>query len=134
MPAPKTTIWPIDNHTRAKHEILRRYLQAWLPIMTSRNEQVLIIDGFAGPGEYVGGEPGSPLIAIDTFLNHASAQIREKKVTFLFIDDDARRCEYLEQLLKARQQTQQFPSQATYQVVQGTFDETMTELITSLEE
>lgn len=134
MPAPKTTIWPIDNHTRAKHEILRRYLQAWLPIMTSRNEHVLIIDGFAGPGEYVGGEPGSPLIAIDTFLHHASAQIREKKVTFLFIEEDARRCEYLEQLLETRKQAHQFPQQATYQVVQGTFDETMTELLTSLEE
>ena len=134
MPAPKTTIWPINNHTRAKHEILRRYLQAWLPIMTSRNEHVLIIDGFAGPGEYVGGEPGSPLIAIDTFLHHTSAQIREKKATFLFIEEDARRCEYLEQLLEARKQAHQFPQQATYQVVRGTFDETMTELLTSLEE
>ncbi len=134
MSAPKTTIWPLDDHTRAKHEILRRYLQAWLPIMTSRNEQVLIIGGFAGPGEYVGGEPGSPLIAIDTFLNHDYAQIREKKVTFLFIEEDARRCEYLEQLLKARQQAHQFPQQATYQIVQSTFDETMTELLSSLEE
>ena len=124
----------MDDHTRAKHEILRRYLQAWLPIMTSRNEHVIIIDGFAGPGEYVGGEPGSPLIAIDTFLKHAHAQIREKKVTFLFIEEDARRCEYLERLLEARKQEHLFPQQATYQIVRGTFDETMTGLLTSLEE
>lgn len=29
MPAPKTTLWPLEPHTRAKHEILRRYLEAW---------------------------------------------------------------------------------------------------------
>ena len=134
MAAPMTTIWSMDDHTRAKHEILRRYLQAWLPIMTNRNEHVVIIDGFAGPGEYIGGESGSPLIAVDTFLNHTYAQIREKKVTFLFIEEDARRCEYLERLLEIRKQEHLFPQQATYQVIQSTFDETMTGLLTSLEE
>src|SRR5437667_11563413 len=103
----------MDDHTRAKHEILRRYLQAWLPIMTNRNEHVVIIDGFAGPGEYIGGESGSPLIAVDTFLNHTYAKIREKKVTVLFIEEDARRCEYLERLLDIRKQVHRLPHQAT---------------------
>jgi len=32
--------------------ILRRYLQAWLPILSRRNERVLYLAGFAGPGIY----------------------------------------------------------------------------------
>lgn len=34
MAAPKTTTWNLDPHTRAKHEILRRYLEAWTPILS----------------------------------------------------------------------------------------------------
>src|SRR5205814_10140910 len=99
VPAPKTTLWSIDEHTRAKHEILRCYLAAWLPIMTTTNERIIYLDGFAGPGKYEGGEDGSPIIAIDTFLNHAHGQIRTKEVLFLFIEQDHDRYEYLRQLL-----------------------------------
>jgi hypothetical protein len=30
---PTTVLWDANEHTLAKHEILRRYLQAWLPII-----------------------------------------------------------------------------------------------------
>ncbi len=63
-------VWEIDPHTRAKHRILERYLQAWLPIMSSRNERLVIVDGFAGPGIYKGGEPGSPIIELKAFPGH----------------------------------------------------------------
>ena len=92
----------MDDHTRAKHEILRRYLEAWLPIMTSYNGRIIYLDGFAGPGEYEKGEPGSPIIAIDTFLNHTYAPVRTKEVLFLFIEQDHARCEHLKQLLAQR--------------------------------
>ena len=62
---PKDTIWPIEPHTAAKHQILRKYLDAWLPILGTYNNRMLYIDGFAGPGEYTGGEPGSPIIALE---------------------------------------------------------------------
>ena len=26
-------LWPLDDHTRAKHLVLRSYLSAWLPVM-----------------------------------------------------------------------------------------------------
>ena len=134
MSTPKTVTWPMDDHTRAKHEILRRYLDAWLPIMTRFNEHIVYIDGFAGPGEYDGGEPGSPLIAIDAFLKHSYIPMREKGVLFLFIEQDAARCEYLEQLLAQRWQTQGLPPKAKYEIYQGNFDETMTTLLTEIEE
>jgi len=65
-----TTVWDLEPHTEAKHEILKRYLQAWFPIMSKWNGRILYIDGFAGPGEYSNGDPGSPLIAINTAIEH----------------------------------------------------------------
>jgi hypothetical protein len=44
--------WPLDPHTLAKHEILRRYLYAWFPIMSCYNGRLVFLDGFAGPGAY----------------------------------------------------------------------------------
>ncbi len=41
------TIWNLDPHTAKKHEILRRYFEAWLPIMARWNGRVVYIDGFA---------------------------------------------------------------------------------------
>jgi three-Cys-motif partner protein len=61
MAAPKQTIWKLEPHTRAKHEILKRYLQAWMIILSQgRFPEILYIDGFAGPGEYEGGKPDLP--------------------------------------------------------------------------
>lgn len=133
MAAPKTITWPIDEHTRAKHEIIRRYLQGWLPIMTTYNGKIIFLDGFAGPGEYKGGEPGSPIIAIDTFLEHSYEQIRQKEVMFIFIEQNKDRCNYLEQLLSIRKAQHNFPPKASYEVLNGNFDETMDNLLTELE-
>jgi three-Cys-motif partner protein len=52
MAAPKTPVWSIDAHTKAKHEILRRYLQAWFPILASFSGRIIYLGGFAGPGVY----------------------------------------------------------------------------------
>jgi three-Cys-motif partner protein len=92
-----------------------------------------VLDGFAGPGEYANGEPGSPIIAIETYLSHSYAGIRAHEVVFLFIEQDPARRKHLQQLLEERKQKQTFPPQASYQVFQGNFDETMTELLNSLE-
>ena len=64
MATPIETLWEIDPHTRAKHEILQRYLEAWFPILSSYHHRIVYIDGFAGPGRYKGGELGSPIIAL----------------------------------------------------------------------
>jgi hypothetical protein len=34
--------------------------------------RLLLVDGFAGPGRYATGEPGSPLIMLDALLSHQS--------------------------------------------------------------
>ncbi len=53
---------PIQPHTQAKHHILKYYLDEWFPILGRARGSLRYIDGFAGPGEYEGGEDGSPIM------------------------------------------------------------------------
>ncbi|MGH3440808.1 MAG: three-Cys-motif partner protein TcmP [Nitriliruptorales bacterium] len=57
--------WVYSLHTRAKHEILRRYLGAWFSILGHQNPLLVILDGFAGKGKYTTGQAGSPKIIFD---------------------------------------------------------------------
>jgi three-Cys-motif partner protein len=94
------TIWQIEPHTEAKHAILRKYLDAWLPIITRWNGRVLYIDGFAGPGEYIGGKDGSPIIAIKSVLEH-KAELKAE-IMMLFIEADKARCENLNTIVDSK--------------------------------
>lgn len=53
---PKSTLWPREPHTEGKHLVLKEYLNAWFPILGGTQGRIVFIDGFAGPGEYAGGE------------------------------------------------------------------------------
>ena len=99
MPAPTSTEWPIEPHTRAKHEILRRYLQAWVPILGRGGfPEVVYIDGFAGPGRYLEGEDGSPIIALKAALEQQN-RIR-LRITFLFVELIRKRADTLRSILR----------------------------------
>lgn len=100
MAAPKTVIWKLEPHTRAKHAILRRYLDAWLPILSyAQFPKILFIDGFAGPGVYEGGEDGSPIIALKAAL--AAKIPSTTQLRFFFVEKDKERAECLQQLASA---------------------------------
>jgi three-Cys-motif partner protein len=96
MAAPKETRWTAEPHTLAKHLILRKYLGAWLPTLGFWRNRALFIDGFCGPGEYTGGEDGSPIIALKTLLEHPYFDRMKCQFVFIFIDEDADRIEYLQ--------------------------------------
>jgi three-Cys-motif partner protein len=130
MPAPRSITWPLEPHTAVKHVILRKYLDAWLPILTSQHGRVVVLDGFAGPGEYAGGEPGSPLIAVDAFLSHSLAQLRARDVVFYFIERDPQRCERLKEVLATRA----VPATAQIQVECGAFNESFSAVLDQLDE
>ena len=98
MTVPIETLWEIDPHTKAKHEILCRYLKAWFPILNLWNNRIVYIDGFCGPGRYKGGDRGSPLIALDVAVNHRRAMSGE--LVFWFIDERQDRIAHLQQELK----------------------------------
>ena len=126
---PDPVLWELDDHTRAKHRVLRAYLDAWIPVMgqqalkvrnfSSEEPRLLLVDGFAGPGRYVGGAPGSPLIMLDALVSH-SAFPRLAEVTFiyLFIERYSRRVAYLRQELAKLK----LPSNVDVHVEEGAFE------------
>lgn len=130
MALPKDILWELEPHTLGKHLVLRAYLDAWFPILSSWQNRILFIDGFAGPGEYKGGEEGSPLIAMRALVDH-TARIKAE-VIFFFIEIDARRAQHLESIIQ--EWKTKLPSNAIPHVVTGRFDETMEEVLSSLDE
>lgn len=94
MTKPNSKLWPIQPHTVAKHDILRRYLSAWFPIVSSKSSKLVYIDGFCGPGRYAGGENGSPIVALKEALKY-SDKLRGHNVIFRFMDDDDERIGHL---------------------------------------
>jgi three-Cys-motif partner protein len=131
VPAPKTTTWDIEPHTQVKHVILKRYLDAWLSILSSTNGRILVVDGFAGPGIYNGGEPGSPIIAIEAFLNHNNSVLRTRVVEFIFIEENSDRLEVLKDQVNSK-----YPPDITSKVhyYHGKFDDTMTAVLDALDQ
>jgi len=59
--------WQYYEHTKVKHELLRKYLKGWISILGGYHERICYFDCFAGRGEYTkNGETieGSPIIAL----------------------------------------------------------------------
>jgi three-Cys-motif partner protein len=124
---PKDTLWQIEPHTSAKHQILRKYLDAWLPILGKYNKRIVYIDGFAGPGQYTGGEPGSPIIALEAASTHRAKLGGE--LVFWFIEERPDRVAHL----KSRIATLLLPSNCTVRSEEGTFAEKLTALLDGLD-
>lgn len=100
MAAPKSTIWTLDPHTRAKHAILQRYLEAWTPVLTLGGfPEIAYFDGFAGPGRYSEGEDGSPIIALKSVLAHKDRI--NKRVTLIFVEKDEERAAVLQSIVES---------------------------------
>lgn len=128
MSKPNETTWAIEPHTQAKHEILRRYLGAWFPILSKLHGRIIYIDGFSGPGEYLGGEPGSPIIALDVATNHI-AQL-DNDLLFQFVDERPDRIEHLDQLLSQKT----IPNNFKIITTQGKFHEVLTLILERLDQ
>jgi three-Cys-motif partner protein len=103
MAAPKGVTWPRDPHTAAKHALLRRYLQAWAPILLSRNQALTYAEGFAGPGIYEDGEPGSPVVAYQALA--AALRGSRNRATMVLVEEDARRANELRARVAAAART-----------------------------
>jgi three-Cys-motif partner protein len=118
------TLWAYTDHTRAKHRLLVGYLQAWFPIIASTSKAINLIDGFAGPGRYEGGEPGSPLLIIEAFVEHknASAAMHAADVYFDFIEERPDRVDYLNEQLAALVLPRNVHIEPVHE---GSFDEVM---------
>lgn len=94
------TRWPRWPHTKAKHDLLLRYLAAWFPIMGRRMRKAIVLDAFAGPGRYDKGEPGSPVLVLNTLLEHRDFHNWSScEFVLLFNELDPERFESLGQVL-----------------------------------
>ncbi|HNP15363.1 MAG TPA: three-Cys-motif partner protein TcmP [Terrimesophilobacter sp.] len=125
--APDDTLWEAPPHTLAKHAILRAYLQAWFPILASRNQRIIYYDGFAGPGRYLGGEEGSPLIALSVARDHRAHL--DAEVRFSFVEERPDRANHLRSEL-GRTET---PAHFAVKVIDGTFEDSLRRDLDDLE-
>lgn len=124
-------LWKKEEQTEGKHLVLKYYLNGWLPILGRSNGRILYIDGFAGPGEYSGGEPGSPLIALECIRKHRSkSRLKNVEIICLFIESDINHANHLEIILKE----QKVIPNVVSRVQVGKFDDHMTEILDYLEE
>jgi three-Cys-motif partner protein len=118
-------------HTAAKHLLLRRYLDAWFPILGKHHTRINYIDGFAGPGQYEGGEVGSPLLAIDAAKNHLQKGTLASTVTinFIFVEAKPAHAEHL----KSQLAKQAIPTQFKVSVIPGEFASVIGGILDQLE-
>lgn len=123
----KSTIWEIEPHTLAKHEILRRYLGAWFAVLGSKIPRIVYLDGFCGPGMYQGGEPGSPIIALDV-AKGLESRIPNTEIVFFFIDERSDRLNHLQKQIDGRDLPQNF----RILTHAGEFQETIADLFDSM--
>jgi three-Cys-motif partner protein len=97
-------LWPREPATAAKHRLYKSYLDAWWPILLQpsangyRRKRVTYVDAFAGPGRYEGGEPGSPILALQRLLDHVALErmgLSRDRVCLVFMEKRRDRCEHL---------------------------------------
>lgn len=132
----ESILWDREPHSAAKHRVLRSYLDGWIPVMAQAirarkraggDARLLLVDGFAGPGRYATGEPGSPLIMIDALTSHAAFdRLGEVSFNFLFIEHDARRVHNLHKEITA---LGELPSNVSIQVESGEYEATFARFV-----
>lgn len=97
---PKNPTWNAKPHTIAKIAILKSYLDAYFPILgqSKFDQDLVFIDGFAGPGEYNNYPEGSPIAALNSAIKVRSSldsRWRAGKIHFAFIEKERPQYEHL---------------------------------------
>lgn len=134
MPTEGEVPWPIVEHTSAKHDIYRHYLHRWFPILIGGGNaypSATYAEGFSGPGIYKGGEPGSPVIALEAL--HQKVAPTKGISRFLFVDDDPRCINLLkQQIAPIVKDSPRTPHAMPITVQQGKCEETFEDALTSI--
>lgn len=83
------------GQTEMKHRILELYLDPWLTKISTVNQRVVFVDGFAGPGIYSDGWKGSPLrvmdIADQVISEYENVDQRLDEFKCIFVENDRER-------------------------------------------
>jgi three-Cys-motif partner protein len=107
-------------HHRAKHELLRRYMDVWMPKLGFTYNQVALVDGFASAGRYQDDKKrGSPLIMLDAYLGREDRGRFKAPPHFVFIESKKSFAQHLKAEVEA------YPSLhgATVDVIHGTYED-----------
>lgn len=130
---PKTPVWSLPPQTEAKHTLLREYLKAWFPILAKSEDRIGYIDGFAGPGRYKGGEAGSPIVALETLLDHDRFATFKSDFAFKFVESDATRAQLLSDEIRILEASRGgFPANVSWTVEDTTFSSSVSSFLGSL--
>ena len=129
-----SVLWNLEPHTAAKHRVLRSYLDAWLPALAHQSRQIghaeprlLLVDGFAGPGRYATGEPGSPIVMLNALLSRNDLDaLASVQFMFLFIEHDKGR---VERLRKEVAELGRLPDNVEVNIEHGEFESTFSSVI-----
>ncbi len=93
-----------------------------------RGTDLLIVDGFAGPGRYIGGEDGSPIIMLKAFLEHQDrSAIERTMLRYVFIENHRKRFEHLQHELDAIRPT--LPPNVRVIAIPGEYGDVMPALL-----
>jgi three-Cys-motif partner protein len=135
-------------HSRAKHTILREYVERYIHILTRSGTvpsfSLMLIDGFAGGGEYVmegHGQQvydGSPFILINA-VHAAVAKIngpqRKKPInidaSFVFVEKEEANWAYLKAAVERRPESKAMRDRIS--VVHGSFEASLDGIISRIE-
>lgn len=120
------------NHQRVKHALLRGYLNGWLPKLGLSHGRILYIDTHAGRGEFDTGEPGSPMVALDTLLEHAHREsiLGSCEARFILMEADPDNAEHLRAVATKRA----LPQNVAVRVFTGDSSSYLTDLMNYLDE
>lgn len=121
----KDVTWRLEPHTKAKHILLQEYLKAWFGIMAQTHPQICYVDGFAGPGIYLDGEIGSPLIALNTAYTHKLLP-RFKQIYMVFIENQKERAQQLKE--SCAKKFPKLPPNIHYDIRNGSFSDTFSDI------
>ena len=102
---PRPEYWrEYSNLQKVKHDLIKKYLEGWLPKLGYWAGRVVYFDTHAGQGTHASGALGSPLVALDALLNHSARDsiLSKSEVVFWFIERDDENLARLNAELAAR--------------------------------
>jgi spore photoproduct lyase len=138
--------WIYKEHTRVKHELLRKYLCAWIIKLGKFHRKVLFFDCFAGRGEYIDENTGkvltvgSPIIAIklaDKLLQSCEQNSRQSyfdKFICFAIEKDGDNFRNLQEVVSREKDNIKFKDNVDIQLINDEFANVVDKLVEMVKE
>jgi len=133
--------WVYREHTRIKHELLRKYLRPWITKLGKYHRKILFFDGFAGRGEYIDEKTGevltvgSPIVALqlaDELLRSCEERKRQPyfdKFICIAIEKDKENFGNLESVISREKEEIKFKDKIDVHLINDEFANVVEEVI-----